>query len=165
MILKDRSDAGKQLASQLGAYQRHAHTVVVGIARAGVIPAYFIAQTLKLPLVQMTVLTVNSLSEQERLAPVIKDQTVILVDDGLVTGTTIRSALGACKALGAQKIVIAAPVAPIELVKELRQEADDVVILYTPPSMTSVQRFYQFYEPVTNAEVTALLVLSAPKQR
>ena len=164
MIFKDRTDAGKQLASQLGSYERQANTRVVGITRSGVIPAYFIAQALKLPLTCLTLQTVNASLEQERLAPLIKDQIVLLVDEGLVSGATIRSAITACKNLGAQKIIVVVPVAPIEVVKELRQEADDVITLYTPPTVTSVQRFYQMYEPVTDAEVAALLAISGAKR-
>lgn len=164
MIFKDRTDAGKQLASQLGAYERQPNTRIVGIARSGVIPAYFIAQALKLPLTAITLQTVNAASEQERLAPLIKNQTILLVDEGLVSGATVRSAITACKTLGAQKIIIVVPVAPIEVIKELRQEVDDVITLYTPPTVASIQRFYQMYEPVTDAEVAALLALSGAKR-
>lgn len=164
MIFKDRTDAGKQLASQLGTYERQPNTRVVGIARAGVIPAYFIAQALKLPLTSIALQTANAALEQERLTPLIKNQTILLVDEGLVSGTTVRSAITACKTLGAQKIIIVVPVAPIEVVKELRQEVDDVVTLYTPPTVINIQRFYQFYEPVTDAEIAALLAISSPKR-
>lgn len=89
-------------------------------------------------------------------APV-KDKTVIIVDDGIATGATIRASLHALKAQGPRRTVVATPVAPRDAVESLRQEADDVICLETPEYFGAIGFFYLNFSQVSDAEVTSIL--------
>ena len=89
-------------------------------------------------------------------APV-KDRTVILVDDGIATGATIRASLHALKRRGPKWTVVATPVAPPDAVESLRQEADDVICLETPEYFGAIGLFYLNFSQVSDAEVTGIL--------
>ncbi|PUA32054.1 MAG: phosphoribosyl transferase [Candidatus Terraquivivens tikiterensis] len=87
----------------------------------------------------------------------VKDKIVVLVDDGLATGATMRAAVKYVKKLGPRAIVVAVPVAPPETVKSLRQEVDKVVCLYTPEPFYAIGQFYEEFEQVEDEEVIRLL--------
>lgn len=87
----------------------------------------------------------------------IKDRTVIIVDDGIATGATIRASLHALKKRGASRTVVATPVAPPSTVESLRQEADDVICLETPEYFGAIGFFYLDFSQVSDAEVTSIL--------
>ena len=89
-------------------------------------------------------------------APV-KDKTVIIVDDGIATGATIRASLHALKTQGPRRTVVATPVAPRDAVESLRQEADDVICLETPEYFGAIGFFYLNFSQVSDAEVTSIL--------
>jgi predicted phosphoribosyltransferase len=89
-------------------------------------------------------------------APV-KDKTVIIVDDGIATGATIRASVHALRKQGPKQIIVATPVAPPDTVEALRQEADDVVCLETPMYFGAIGLFYLDFSQVSDAEVTAIL--------
>lgn len=93
------------------------------------------------------------------------DRTVILVDDGIATGATVRAALLALKRAGAARRVLAVPVAPPETAEVLRRECDEVVILTEPPELGSVGAFYDDFRQVEDAEVTAMLDLAATRSQ
>jgi len=87
----------------------------------------------------------------------IKDKTVIIVDDGIATGATIRASVHALKKRGPKRIVVGTPVASPEAVESLRQEADDVICLETPEYMGAIGFFYLDFSQVSDAEVTGVL--------
>ncbi len=88
---------------------------------------------------------------------VLKDQTVLLVDDGLATGATMKAAIQTAKAQGASKIVVAVPVAPPDTAEEMRSLVDEVVILYAPPFFSAVGQFYEQFSSTEDAEVIDLM--------
>ncbi len=92
-----------------------------------------------------------------RAAPRLADRTVIVVDDGIATGGTIRAALRGVRRAGPAKLILAAPVAPSDTVQSLRAEADDVVCLETPSDFDAIGQFYADFRQVSDDEVVALL--------
>ena len=83
--------------------------------------------------------------------------TVVLVDDGLATGTTARAALTALRARGPARLVLAVPVAPAETVRALRSLVDEVVCLQQPAFFGGVGRHYADFHQVGDDEVIAAL--------
>lgn len=92
-----------------------------------------------------------------RPLPEVTGKTVILVDDGLATGSTMRAAVQVMRKLSAGKIVVAVPVAPEGTVRELRKEADEVVVLEMPSPFVAVGQAYSDFSQLTDREVHALL--------
>ena len=84
-------------------------------------------------------------------------RTVILVDDGLATGSTMRAAAVAVRQKKPAKIVVAVPVGAPTTCSELRKEADEVVCLYSPSAFQAVGQFYEDFAQTTDGEVNALL--------
>lgn len=84
-------------------------------------------------------------------------KTVIVVDDGIATGSTAKAALKALKKAGAARLVLAVPVAPIETVEALRELADEVVALTTPYPFHAVGLYYQDFDQTTDEEVVEAL--------
>lgn len=87
----------------------------------------------------------------------VKDRTVILVDDGVATGTTMSSAIELLRRQGARRIVAAAPVGPVSAVSYLKLQADEMVILQTPQPFFSVGQWYENFDAVSDETVTRLL--------
>jgi predicted phosphoribosyltransferase len=83
----------------------------------------------------------------------VRDKSVILVDDGLATGSTVRAAAAALRLLGPRRIVVAVPVAAPETCAELTAEVDEVVCAETPSPFQAVGRFYRHFQQTTDAEV------------
>jgi len=82
---------------------------------------------------------------------------VIVVDDGLATGSTMIAALHAIRARGPARLVCAVPVAPSETIDRVGQYCDEVVCLDTPFSFYAVGQFYQKFPQIEDDEVIALL--------
>lgn len=82
---------------------------------------------------------------------------VIVVDDGIATGSTARAACGVARARGAGSIVLAAPVAPRSALTELAGVADRVVVSETPADFFAIGDFYEDFGQTTDEEVIALL--------
>lgn len=93
----------------------------------------------------------------DRPAPEIRGRTVILVDDGLATGSTMRAAAAALKAQHPEKLVVAVPVAPPETCAMLRKEVDDVVCAMAPEPFFAVGNWYDDFAQTTDQEVRELL--------
>ncbi|RLG61007.1 phosphoribosyltransferase [Candidatus Geothermarchaeota archaeon] len=89
--------------------------------------------------------------------PEVKDKVVILVDDGIATGATMRAAIASVRKMGAKKIVVAVPVGPPETIKRLRKEADEVICLETPEPFFAIGQFYLDFEQVSDEEVIRFL--------
>jgi predicted phosphoribosyltransferase len=92
-----------------------------------------------------------------RPAPDVRGKIVILVDDGLATGSTMRAAVEALRQQQPARVVVAVPVASRETCAELRHEADEVVCLVTPEPFYAVGLWYQDFSQTTDDEVRALL--------
>jgi predicted phosphoribosyltransferase len=82
---------------------------------------------------------------------------VILVDDGLATGSTMRAAVAAARAAGPARVVVAVPTAPASTCEELRGEADEVVCVTTPRPFRAVGYSYRSFPQTTDEEVRELL--------
>lgn len=89
--------------------------------------------------------------------PPVEGRAVLLVDDGVATGHTIRVAAIAVRRLNPKLVVIAVPVAPPEAIPRLQEVADDVVCLATPEPFLAVGRFYDRFEQVSDAQVVEIL--------
>ena len=92
-----------------------------------------------------------------RPAPELRDKRVILIDDGLATGATMRSAIQAARAKAPAMVVVAVPVAPEDTVTTLKQEADEVVCLAVPEPFVAIGRWYVEFSQTSDAEVKDLL--------
>ena len=93
----------------------------------------------------------------DRPEPRVEGRTVILVDDGLATGSTMRAAVQALRQQRPARIVVAVPVAAFATCEELRREVEDVVCFATPEPFMAVGRFYDDFSQTTDEEVHDLL--------
>lgn len=89
--------------------------------------------------------------------PQIAGRTVVLVDDGIAMGSTVRAAIAMCRKQQAREIVVAAPVASPSTADELAELADDVVIVEKPALFRAVAQVYQTWYDVPDEEVLATL--------
>ena len=89
--------------------------------------------------------------------PALAGKTVIVVDDGLATGASMRAAVAALRAEVPARIIVAVPVAPKETCRALRREADDVVCALTPEPFYAVGLWYEDFAQTTDEEVHDLL--------
>ncbi len=87
----------------------------------------------------------------------IQDRIVIVVDDGLATGATMRASVRSVRKSHPARLVVAVPVGSQEACAALRQEADDVVCLYQPETFWAVGLYYENFEPTLDAEVAEIL--------
>ena len=95
--------------------------------------------------------------------PDVRGRTVILVDDGLATGSTMRAAARALRQQGAS-VVVAVPVAPPEACAELQEEVDAVVCASTPEPFYAVGLWYDDFAQTTDEEVYSLLARAADRR-
>jgi predicted phosphoribosyltransferase len=100
-----------------------------------------------------------------RQLPDLKNKTVILVDDGLATGSTMRAAVQALRLLRPKAIVVAAPVGAAETCEMLRSDADDVVCLLAPENFSAVGRWYLDFTQTSDEEVSDLLDRAAHERQ
>lgn len=96
-------------------------------------------------------------------APV-QGRAVIVVDDGIATGATMRAALRALRRLGPRELILAVPVAPPDTIERLRAEVDRVVCLYTPEWFAAVGQFYDDFSQTTDEEVIRALAEAPPPE-
>ena len=92
-----------------------------------------------------------------RPAPEVRGRTVILVDDGLATGSTMRAAVAALRRRGPARIIVAVPTAAPSTCEEFRHEADECVCDITPDPFYAVGLWYEDFSPTTDDEVRDLL--------
>ena len=123
--------------------------------------------------------TTRQLSEIERRRriylgdkppPALADRTIIIVDDGIATGSTMRAALRAVRKAGAGRIVLAVPVAPDDTIEQLRAEVDEIVCLSSPSPFIAVGAHYAAFPQLADDDVVALLkerdrAMTHPKNR
>ncbi len=90
----------------------------------------------------------------------VEDRTAVVVDDGIATGATARAACEVVRAHGAAAVVLAVPVAPPEVLPELRRSADEVLAFWTPSRLVAVGQWYDDFTQVSDEEVVAALAES-----
>ncbi len=206
-LFANRTEAGRLLAAELGAYADRPSTVVLGIPRGGVVTAFEVAQALRLPLDMFVVRKLGTpgqeelamgavagggfyllnqeiveslhipeeqiqtvlrkeqkeLRRRERLyrqgrEPLpVRGRTVILVDDGIATGSSLRAAIQMLRAQHPARIVIGVPVAPIETCEALKKEVHEVVCVRTPHPFHAIGCWYEDFTPTSDEEVCDLL--------
>ncbi len=206
-LYRDRSDAGRVLATQLMAYANRSDVLVLALPRGGVPVAYQVAKALHVPLdvflvrklgvpgheelamgaiatggvcvlnedvVQMLhipdrVIEEVAAKEQQELErrehlyrdgrppPDVRDCTVILIDDGLATGATMRAAIKALQQQHPARIVVAVPVAAPPTCEELSTQVDEIICAKTPELFYGVGYWYEDFSQTTDEEVHALL--------
>jgi putative phosphoribosyl transferase len=212
-LLKNRVEAGKQLASALKTASKDA--IVLAVPRGGVIVGFEVAKALGIPLDVIVTkkigapgnpeLAIGAVAEdgtffvdedlvrrlgvpeayitaevkrqrqeiQRRLVryrgnipyPSLKNRGVIIVDDGVATGFTLKAALRLVRSKGAQTVTVAIPVGPPDTIRELKKLADRVVCLHAPEPFYAIGQFYVDFTQTSDEEVTGLLKRIKEKSR
>ena len=103
----------------------------------------------------------EQLYRDDRPLPVVRDQTVILIDDGLATGATMRAAVHALQVQGPAKIVVAVPVAAYPTYRQFRTEVDEIICPQTPEVFYGVGWWYEDFSQTSDQQVRDFLSLSA----
>ena len=93
----------------------------------------------------------------DRPATDLTGETVVLVDDGVATGSTVRACLERIRGEDPERVVLAVPVGPPHIIEELREVADEVVCLEEPAGFRGVGQFYERFEQVTDEEAIGYL--------
>jgi putative phosphoribosyl transferase len=93
----------------------------------------------------------------DRPKPKLAGKTVIIVDDGIATGSTMVAAIRVIRKQGPARIVAAVPVAPADGLAKVRAEADEVVCLLVPPLFHAIGQFYEKFAQVDDKEAIAIL--------
>jgi putative phosphoribosyl transferase len=93
----------------------------------------------------------------DRPRPVLRDRTVIVVDDGIATGGTAHAVIESIRAEGPKAIVLAVPVAAPDAVRTLRPEVDRLVCLLVPENLFGISQWYEDFEQLADDEVVRLL--------
>ena len=208
---RDRSEAGRLLASRLAEYAHRPDVLVLALPRGGVPVGYEVARALDAPLDvfvvrklgvpgheelamgaiasggvrientdvvralgisremldRVTEVEQRELDRREREyrgdrgPPDVRGRTVILVDDGLATGSTMFAAISALRQLGPARIVVAVPVAPDDTCRALARAAETSVCVRTPEPFYGVGFWYDDFSQTSDEEVRALLELNA----
>lgn len=206
VTFRDRLHAGNLLAEKLSSF-RTPNTLVIGLARGGVVVAKEIAKKLSVPL---DVLVVKKISDPHNpelaigaMAPdnvsvvdwrmahmigadedyvrkqtlilqeeirqktlayrkgkkplVVREKTVILVDDGVATGATLEAAIKWLRSKKTRTIIVAVPVAPPQVVAKVKPETKHFIVIQTPTDLAAVGQFYERFGQVEDGEVIQLL--------
>ncbi|HEV2387741.1 MAG TPA: phosphoribosyltransferase [Candidatus Acidoferrales bacterium] len=121
----------------------------------------------ELDIERVTAVEKRELDRRERLyrgdrPPVdVKGMSVILVDDGIATGSSMKAAIAALRQMNPARLVVAVPVAPLLTCQRLRHEVDEFLCLRQPEDFYAVGQFYDDFTPVSDEEVIELLGRSA----
>jgi putative phosphoribosyl transferase len=94
----------------------------------------------------------------------VSKRTVILIDDGIATGSTIKAAIAALKKQDASRIIVGVPVAPLSTIEELKNEVDEVVCVSTPDFFIAISVWYDVFPQITDDEVREFLKNAEIKQ-
>ena len=87
----------------------------------------------------------------------LRDRTVIVVDDGIATGSTVVAAMRVVRGMGASRVVLAVPVAPPEALRRMEELADEVVCLLSPTRFLAVGQWFHDFRQVSDEEVGMVL--------
>ena len=149
----------------------HEELAIGAIASGGIrVLNHDIVQGLKIPQTMIDTVTRQELQELERRErayrgdrppPEVRGRTVILVDDGLATGASMRAAVAALRAQNPARIVVAVPTAAPETCAAFESEVDEVICAMTPEPFYGVGRWYEDFSQTTDEEVRALLEQAA----
>jgi predicted phosphoribosyltransferase len=154
------------VARKLGAPVEHELAIGAVTANGGRFLNEHIIRELRVPLAYLDRVTADERAEAKRresrlrgghAAPRIKGRVVIIVDDGLATGATMRAAVQSVRKQDAGKAVVAVPVGSVEACAALRGEADEVVCLWQPDPFFAVGVFYRDFRPTEDADVLTIL--------
>ena len=96
--------------------------------------------------------------------PNLRGKDVIIVDDGIATGSTMKAALASVKNRGARTVIVAVPVGPPSTIDELKKQADKVICPYTPEYFQAIGQFYEDFDQTTDEEVIQLLKQNKQKR-
>jgi putative phosphoribosyl transferase len=181
MIFRDRHHAGQILAKQLMRYAGRDDVIVLALPRGGVPVGFEVAQALRVPFDIFLVrklgvpgheeLAMGAIASREkaelqrrertyrgdRPEPRVAGQTVILVDDGMATGASMRAAATALRQQGPAWLVVAVPVAAPDTCDQFRAEADEVICAATPGCFAGVGKWYVDFGQTSDDEVRHLL--------
>ena len=100
----------------------------------------------------------------DRLPPPLKGRTVILVDDGIATGASMKAGISSLRRQEAKKIVVAVPLAPKQTVRDLEAIADEVICLDTPVPFLAIGPHYADFHQLSDREVIEILAGMADAQ-
>jgi putative phosphoribosyl transferase len=98
-------------------------------------------------------------------APKIEDRVIILVDDGLATGSTMRAAIAALRSQRPKRLIVAVPVGAAVTCGELRHKVDELVCAICPRQFMSVGNWYEDFSPTSDITVQQLLEEAAERQQ
>ncbi|MEW6735218.1 MAG: phosphoribosyltransferase [Acidobacteriota bacterium] len=98
-----------------------------------------------------------------KIRPELSGRTIILIDDGLATGSSMRAAVQALKQANPAKIVIAVPVAPSSTCEGFKTEVDEIICLETPEPFQAIGLWYRNFSQTTDEEVKELLERAAQR--
>ncbi|QLG62788.1 phosphoribosyltransferase [Halorarum salinum] len=93
----------------------------------------------------------------DRDPPELAGNRVVIVDDGLATGATVRACLRHVDEAGAERVVLAVPVGSPDVIEELQTDADNVIAVESPPHFSAVGEFYEQFGQVSDEEAMAYL--------
>lgn len=93
----------------------------------------------------------------KRAVPSVKGKVVLLIDDGIATGASMKMAIEAVREQGPERLVLAIPVASPEALAGIRERVDEVVCLSTPENFGAVGTHYRDFSPVTDQDVIAVI--------
>jgi predicted phosphoribosyltransferase len=144
--LKDRSEAGRLLATCLTDYAHRQDCVVVALSRGGAVVGSEVARPLKL-----------TCSVLWGPPDGVNGRKVLLVDDGATESQVVEKAIAALRESGAQAVIFAAPVLPRERLVRLWPLANDVIYLISPEPFGSIESWYEKFPPLTDEEVRECL--------
>jgi len=139
----DLADAGRQLAARLPPEVVDG-CVLVGVPPGGVKVGAAVAELVGLPLETLEV-TVTDHGVTVEVPVDLDGRRVIVVDDGVETGTAARAVVAALRASGAAYVVLAVPVCPREVEADLRRRYDDVIAVTTPLVRRSLRWHYESF--------------------
>jgi putative phosphoribosyl transferase len=100
----------------------------------------------------------------DRPFPDLHGRVLIVVDDGIATGTTMRAAIAALKGQHPSRLVVAIPVAPLSTCEELKMEVPEVICLLTPEALYAINLWYERFPQTSDEEVRDLLERAAREQ-
>ena len=100
---------------------------------------------------------------RSRPMPLLKNRTVILVDDGLATGSTMKAAVKAVRQQQPARVIVAVPVGAPDTCRALREIADEVICARTPTPFSAVGQWYRDFAQTTDDEVSELLSKATPQ--
>lgn len=95
----------------------------------------------------------------------LRDRNVIVVDDGIATGNTVRAALKGLRGMGVASVTLAVPVAPADVVERLKTEVESLICLKTPSDFRAVGDHYRDFRQLTDQEVIASLAEAGQPER